>query len=161
MRLDTTTLLAGALVALALAPAQAGARQIAHETHELLAADGATGDRLGRSVAISGGLGLAGSYFDDNQMGTRAGAAYLFDLDSGEQIHKLTATDGQEQDRFGISVALTSTLALVGAHWHYDGGAAYLIDVTSGAQIAKLLPDRLRARPDRPRELLELHVLVS
>ncbi|MCH8968343.1 MAG: FG-GAP repeat protein, partial [Planctomycetes bacterium] len=64
--------------------------------------------------------------------------------DVGDQLFKLLADDGAEGDRFGYSVAISGTTAIVGAHRDDDNGdwsgSAYLFDITTGRQIAKLLP---------------------
>ena len=64
---------------------------------------------------------------------------------TGQQLHKLTAADAAEQDYFGMSVAISGTTAIVGAHYDDDNGinsgSAYLFDTATGWQIAKLLPD--------------------
>lgn len=63
----------------------------------------------------------------------------------GEQIYKLTASDGAASDRFGRSVAISNGKAIVGAYLDddtgVDSGSAYLFDVATGDPIAKLVPD--------------------
>ncbi len=112
------------------------------ELFEIMADDGAERDRFGYSVAISGATAIIGAYLDDDN-GTRSGSAYLFDTATGEQLFKLLPDDGAEDDEFGVSVAISGDIAIVGANEKdppNNGGAAYLFDVTTGAQIAKLLP---------------------
>jgi len=108
---------------------------------KLTSSDPAAGDRFGESVAISGNTALVGAYRDDDK-GTNSGSAYLFDVTTGNQIAKLTASDTDAGDFFGSSVALSGNTALVGAFLDDDGGnrsgSAYLFDVTTGNQIAKL-----------------------
>ncbi|MEE8154707.1 MAG: FG-GAP repeat protein [Phycisphaerales bacterium] len=69
-------------------------------------------------------------------------AAYA---DLGDQLAKLLADDGAPDDRFGNSVAISGTTAVVGATRHDDNGddsgSAYLFDTTTGRQLFKLLPD--------------------
>lgn len=65
--------------------------------------------------------------------------------DVGDQLAKFLANDGARDDRFGHSVAISGTTAIVGA-WFADdngiqSGSAYLFDTTTGKQIVKLLPD--------------------
>jgi hypothetical protein len=86
------------------------------EQQKLTASDGAPDDRLGRSVAISGGLVVAGTW-DDVGSNVDQGSAYVF-ARSGTtwtQQHKLTASDGAAGDWFGSSVAISSDTVLVGA----------------------------------------------
>ena len=47
------------------------------QQQKLTAGDGAAGDRLGTSVAVSGGVVVAGAYNDDDN-GTNSGSAYVF-----------------------------------------------------------------------------------
>ncbi len=60
------------------------------------------------------------------------------------ETHKWLASDGAEDDAFGISVAISGTTAIVGAYQDDDlgmnSGSAYLFDTTTGLQRAKLLP---------------------
>ncbi|MEE8155192.1 MAG: FG-GAP repeat protein [Phycisphaerales bacterium] len=111
---------------------------------KLLPDDGAAFDRFGYSVAISGTTAIVGAPQDDDN-GSLSGSAYLFDTITGRQLFKLLADDGAGGDRFGGSVAINGTTAIVGA-WLDDAngsfsGSAYLFDTTTGAQVAKLLPN--------------------
>ena len=111
---------------------------------KLLPSDGAEGDFFGASVAISGDTAIIGSSGDDDN-GSSSGSAYLFDTATGRQIAKLLPDDGAVLDRFGRSVAISGTTAIVGAFGDDDNGdssgAAYLFDTATGRQLAKLLPD--------------------
>jgi len=108
---------------------------------KLTATDAAADDRFGRSVAISGNTAIVGAWFDDDG-GSDSGSAYLFDVFTGSQIAKLTATDAATDDLFGGAVAINGNMAIVGAVRNDDGGSnsgsAYLFDVATGEQIAKL-----------------------
>ncbi len=111
---------------------------------KLTADDAASLDYFGRTVATSGTTAIVGAIFEDEN-GTNSGAAYLFDTTTGEQIAKLTADDGQVQDRFGNAVAIYESTAIVGASRDDDNGSnsgsAYLFDTETGEQIAKLTAD--------------------
>ena len=68
--------------------------------------------------------------------------------DLGDQLAKLLPDDSAAGDKFGISVAISGTTAIVAARSDdYNGtnsGSAYLFDISDPAsptQIAKLLPD--------------------
>lgn len=104
--------------------------------HRLEAPDGEAGDVFANvSMAASGGLVLIPAYFDDSSRG----AAYVFDLRTGEFLNKLVAEDGEAGDDFGEEVALCGDLALVGASDENEGrGAAYLFDARSGRQLRKI-----------------------
>jgi len=97
---------------------------------KLSASDEAIGDQFGRSVSLSGSLALVGAFLDDS----RQGSAYLFNCNPLPciEVDKLTASDGAPTHRFGFSVSISKTLALVGSYF-YDlaQGSAYLFDCSS------------------------------
>ncbi len=111
---------------------------------KLLPDDGAANDWFGFSVAISGATAIVGAYRDDDN-GSQSGSAYLFDTNTGKQLFKLLPEGGAAGDRFGFSVAISGSTAIIGAYLDDDNGAssgsAYFFDTTTGLQIAKLLPD--------------------
>jgi hypothetical protein len=104
----------------------------------LTAADGASGDDFGGSVALYGDRTLIGSPGDDD-LGNVSGSAYLFRHDGQNWVDedKLHASDGAGDDRFGTSVALAGSLAAVGAPGHGSTeedsgpGAAYVFRYAS------------------------------
>ena len=108
---------------------------------KIVATDRQPGDRFGHSVALDGDRALVGAWYDGNSNGDVAGAAYLFDLSTGQQLHKLQASDGAGGDLFGCSVALKDGLAVVGAFAAslpvYAAGAAYRFDPVTGQQLQK------------------------
>lgn len=107
---------------------------------KLLPDDGAGGDQFGAAVAISGTFALVGALGDDDN-GSSSGSAYLFDINTAQQIAKLHPTDADAQDSFGEFVAISAGVGLVGAAGNGDSsGSAYLFDITTGQQVAKLLP---------------------
>jgi hypothetical protein len=113
---------------------------------KLLASDGASQDAFGWSVAIDGATVIVGANGDADN-GISSGSAYLFDAATGVQLSKLLPGDGAAGDLFGVSVAISGSLALVGAPQDDDNGAgsgsAYLFDIsnsTNPLEVAKLLP---------------------
>jgi len=62
-----------------------------------------------------------------------------------EQTQKLYATDEEEHNDFGFSVAMSGNTAVIGAPFDEDNGprsgSAYVFDVTTGLQLFQLLPD--------------------
>jgi len=98
-------------------------------------------DNFGVSVDLSQSLAIVGASQEDEQ-GRNAGTAYVFDLASGQQLHKLLPLDGMAGSFFGSAVAIDGNLAIVGSVFGnaQSSGAAYLFDVATGLQIAKLVP---------------------
>ena len=127
-----TFALLGALVTLALLAAAAGlhpqtaraasSAPFSLQQAELNAADGAPGDILGCSVAVSGDTALVGA--PNHAVG---GTAYVFVYSGGvwTQQAELIASDGAAGDYFGSSVSISGDSALVGASGHAVGGNAY------------------------------------
>lgn len=124
---------------------------------KLTASDAAASDEFGNAVAISGRVAVVGAY-ENAENGNLSGSAYLFDVASGRQVAKLTASDGAALDRFGSSVAIDGTTVVVGARGNGNPvrtGAAYVFDLTprwnapfggsydSAANWAGLAPSRI------------------
>lgn len=118
---------------------------------KLTAADGASDDYFGNSVALLGDTALVGAHYADHH-GTNSGSAYVFQSagDVWTQAAEVTAQDGAEYDNFGGSVALSGDMALVGADNDDDNGSnsgsAYVFERDSGGpdnwgQVAKLTAD--------------------
>ncbi len=139
----TARRLALAAITLSTMAALTAAGQVINEDAKLLPSDGAAYHYFGISVAISGTTAVVGAPGDDDN-GSDSGSAYLFDTTTGLQIAKLLPSDGAAENRFGYSVAISGTTAVVGAIYDDDNGflsgSAYLFDTTTGQQIAKLLP---------------------
>jgi uncharacterized repeat protein (TIGR01451 family) len=118
---------------------------------EISASDAAAGDNFGVSVALDNTTAVVGADLGDHAGGVDAGAAYVFIWSgtSWDQQAKLTASDGAADDRFGISVAISTDTAIVGAmrHDHVIGnaGAAYVYvrSGTTWTEQAELLADDL------------------
>jgi hypothetical protein len=108
------------------------------ELHKLTASDANANDLFGRSVAISGTTAIVGAMGDYNA-GIRSGSAYLFDFSDLCSIieTKLTASDAATGDRFGESVAISGTTALVGVWLDDDAGSAYLYDFSDPCNITE------------------------
>ena len=98
------------------------------------------GGAFGISVAISGNTAIIGAPLDD-EAGSDSGSAYLFDVITGQQLFKLTASDASGGEAFGGSVAISGNIAIVGAigdaHAGIESGSAYLFDVITGQELAK------------------------
>ncbi len=95
------------------------------EQPKLMASDGAPGDQFGTSVSLS----VDGQTLAVGAHGRRSGSGsvYIYSRSGNawtQQRPKLTASDGEEGDRFGFSVSLSAdghTLA-VGARFNNDNG---------------------------------------
>ena len=87
---------------------------------KLTASDGAASDDFGYSVSVDGDTAVMGAYGDDNDKGS----AYVFTRQSGAwgQVAKLTASDRQSNDLFGVSVAVDGDTVVVGAYLDDDNG---------------------------------------
>ncbi|MEP4052501.1 MAG: FG-GAP repeat protein [Litorimonas sp.] len=99
---------------------------------KLTASDGGEIDIFGVRVALSGDTALISARRDDTVKGVDAGSAYVFTRigTSWSQQAKLTAPDGDADDRFGRSVALAGDTAVIGAMFQDDkgdnSGSAYM-----------------------------------
>ena len=118
----------------------------ATETAKLTASDGVVGDWFGQSVAVDGDTVVVGASEDDG-----SGSAYVFTkaTDSvwtdATQTAKLTASDGDDFDEFGKSVAVDGDTVVAGAPNNDGYGSAYVfIKPAAGwddaTQMAKLTP---------------------
>jgi hypothetical protein len=105
------------------------------QTAELTASDGAKNEALGRSLAVSGDVIVAGARFREVAKSTDQGAVYVFVEPSpgwanATQAAELTASNGTIGDSLGRSVAVAGDTLVVGAPDHEVGknlaqGAVY------------------------------------
>lgn len=98
---------------------------------------------FGFSVALDGKVFVAGSPGELNQNSTRTGSAHVFDLLTGERLHRLLAADGNDGDEFGMSVAVGSGWVAAGAPGKSsltmtDFGNVYVFDLANGTQLSSL-----------------------
>ncbi len=106
------------------------------EEAKLTASDGKAKDDFGISVSINGTTGnvaaLVGSYRHDGK-GNNSGAVYSFLRKGGAWIEraKVTASDVEAGDRFGVSVSLGVNHAITGSSLKNGGtGVAYIYNVS-------------------------------
>lgn len=117
------------------------------QTHRLKANDGEFGDSFGVSVALVPGQAIVGVSTDATPAGQRAGSVRVFDLPSGAPTATLLANDGEEDDRFGFSIAAIDDLLFVGAiladHPSPNTGAAYAFayDLGLWSEFDVLVPE--------------------
>jgi hypothetical protein len=110
------------------------------QTAKLTATDAASGNAFGYDVAIDGNRAIIGAYRNDDNGGD-SGSAYIFTFDgiSWTQTAKINASDGLGLDRFGYSVDISGTTAIVGAD-RTDGngsasGSAYIYTLNAGQWV--------------------------
>jgi len=86
------------------------------ETGKIAADDGAIGDDFGAAVDIDGVLAVVGAPEDDDA-GSSSGSAYVYRFAVGMWIQqqKLTASDADNGDDFGIAVAISGETIVVGS----------------------------------------------
>ncbi len=119
---------------------------------KLAPGDGGANNTFGEAVAMHGGILAVGAHGHSHN-GTLLfpGAAYLFDVESGDELAELRANDAQSWDFFGSAIAIDGGVVAVGA-WAksivFDhSGAAYVFDAASGSQIGpRLVPADTRDR---------------
>ncbi|HVV96339.1 MAG TPA: FG-GAP repeat protein [Rhodanobacteraceae bacterium] len=118
------------------------------ETQKLTADDGASNTYFGYAIAVSGTNLLVGAWGSNPGGNDTQGAAYVFTESDGTwtQTQKLVSDDGAPFDKFGHSVAIDGTRAVIGADGVDAGqggaqGALYIFDESGGAwtQSQKLL----------------------
>ena len=110
------------------------------EIKKLTASAAGAGDQFGFSMAVSGNTAVVGAVFEVAG-GSVAGAAYVFQRDEGGaanwgEVKKLTASDAQAGDEFGVSVAVGGDTAIIGAPLDDAGG----IEAGAAYDFALLLP---------------------
>ena len=103
------------------------------QQQKLTASDGATEDKFGISVSVSGDTAVVGAFIDG------PGSAYVFVRSAGvwSQQQKLQASDGASADYFGWSVSVSGDTAVVGAYLddvgaNPDQGSAYVFVRSAG-----------------------------
>ena len=114
---------------------------------KISASDGESVDCFGCSVDLSGNMLVVGAYGDDDR-GSGAGAAYVYNLANGSgsaadimaSERKLTASDGALGDYFGMKVAISGNNVVIGAYMDKDfgnmSGSAYVYNLANGSGSA-------------------------
>ncbi len=109
------------------------------EITRLTAADAASDEMMGTSVAIAEHFAAAGAPVRFGSLEGRSGVAYIFGLIAGDtwlEIAGVQASDPDEGNRFGSSVGLTESTIVVGAPLADDGaGAVYVYQIIEGSPI--------------------------
>jgi hypothetical protein len=104
------------------------------QTAKLTASDGLANDNFGGAVDIDGGTIAVGAYLHNAPV-SNTGAAYVYAAPAGAwtdttETAKLTASDGNAEDQFGISVSISGDAVIAGADRDsdvlYQAGSAYV-----------------------------------
>jgi outer membrane protein assembly factor BamB len=115
----------------------------------IVPADIGPSDNFGGRVDLDGNTAVVASLYHDGSC-YDCGAAYVFDVTTGEQLAKLqhpSLNPGQIVHGFGTSVVIDDNKVVVGVPTDYRHGttrvapgAAFLFDWTDGTALAELLP---------------------
>jgi hypothetical protein len=115
------------------------------QIQKIVAADRGAGDEFGINVAISGDYAIVGAWQEDHDLAgvnfrEFAGSAYLFKNNAGtwSQVQKMVASDRENFDSFGSSVAISGDYAIVGAfHEDHDATGENFIGQAGSAYLFK------------------------
>jgi len=111
---------------------------------KLLPTDGAAGDWFGLDVLVAGDTIIVGA---SQSWVSRPGAAYVFERVGGVWTQTAKLTGSGETEGFGLSLAMSGSTVLIGAHadeWNgFYTGAAYTFERAGGAwtQTARITAD--------------------
>ncbi|MBU1695136.1 MAG: hypothetical protein KKC51_14395, partial [Verrucomicrobia bacterium] len=123
------------------------------EVVKLTASDKGVADYLGCAVSVDGDVALVGALETDIGGSSRAGAAYIFERNTGGtnawgEVIKLTASDYYAFNYFGCAVSVSGDNALIGAYGTSPegtnaAGAVYVFERNAGGtnawgEVAKL-----------------------
>ena len=139
------------------------------QTQKLVAADRASRDKFGESVAITpdGSTVVVGAFQDDDK-GSNSGSVYIFTKQANGsylQKQKLVASDGAAGDWFGYSVAVSGdgSTVVIGAYRDddkgSDSGSAYVFTKQSNGTY--LQTQKLVASDGAPNDYFGYRVYVS
>jgi hypothetical protein len=123
------------------------------EMQRIVPQDAAIGDGFGVSVDLDGSRAIVGSPENDASY-TNSGAAYVFDVTTGQELAKLLPPVASGTERspafFGASVAINGNSSVVGASRFKRGdvstGGAFVFDWQSNAAIYDLVPNVAASR---------------
>ena len=111
---------------------------------KLIADDGVSNDKFGKSIAINGNIVVVGAPNND-EAGSNSGAAYVFNVSTGLQIAKLIGNDTVGGDAFGTAVAVENGIVAVGSPLDdfpdigQNAGSVYVFDGVNGVQIFHII----------------------
>ena len=111
-----------------------------NEEIKLVANDAVQYGFFGSSVSLSDNHAVIGAFGDDDN-GLYSGSAYLFKRNGTNWVQqtKLTAHDGEADDRFGVGVGISDGIVIIGAFRDDDNGsnagAAYIFDENNPVSV--------------------------
>jgi len=98
-----------------------------------------SGDVFGWSVDISGNYAIVGAVWEDDENGSSAGKAYIFNVTTGELVRTLNNPNPEgtsANDNFGDAVAISGNYAVVSSSAEFgNSGYVYIFDVVTGASV--------------------------
>jgi len=106
------------------------------EVTKLMASDGATGDKYGRSVSLFEPLAVIGAW-NENTNGTQSGSAYLYQKDingNWSEVDIIRDATGAAFDNLGFSVGVTS-IDNISDYWVIAGTPQILANNNGSAQV--------------------------
>ena len=131
------------------------------QQQELTAADGASGDEFGNTVAVSGNTAIIGAPYKNSYQG----AAYVFTCSgtpcTWTQQQELTAADGARGDVFGYSVAVSGETAIIGAIGNNSSRGAAYVFTCSGTPCTWTQQQELTAADGASGDVFGTRVAVS
>ena len=121
------------------------------ELAKIEASDAEADDYFGYSVAISGDKIIVGAYGEDTG-GSSAGAAYMYQIESNglvTELAKIEASDAEEYDNFGYSVAISGDKIIVGARSKDNAiGAVYPYQIETDGSVSELVKIQARDKTE-------------
>lgn len=95
--------------------------------------------RFGYSVGITESYAIVGAYKDSGSGNIDEGIAYIYSTATGGLLHTLNNPNPSSNDRFGWSVSIAESYAIVGAYGEaFFSGAAYIYDTATGTLLHTL-----------------------
>jgi hypothetical protein len=127
------------------------------ETVMLIASDGANGNQLGSSLAIDGGMVVAGARNADSDTGSgydNVGAVYLFEKTGanwpdGYTNTKLISGDDMENGHFGHALGVDADTVVVGKEGIGQQGRVYLFEKPATGWTDATPPKAVLTQSDR------------
>ena len=100
--------------------------------------------KFGQAVGLTETHAIIGAPSHDTIWGINAGAAYIFDLEDGNELFKLEGSQGQMLGFFGEHIQTHGDRAVIGQWYGITGGSsqgtAYVYEVSTGTELQVLTP---------------------